>query len=118
MKLSDITHGIILISMREVLSSVLFLPCGVTPCDLVSCFCATSCGLERSRVFPLCLHVSCAQLVVVTSELLFVLNPLDLRNWAQIPKLTWSIYDEYEREEKALCESRYWEMVEEGWFSD
>ena len=28
------------------------------------------------------------------------------------------IYDEHEREEEALCERRYWEIVEEGWFSE
>ena len=63
-------------------------------------------------------HVSCAQLQVVTFVLLFILNPVDLKSWAQVSGHTWSIYDEHEREEEAQCESRYWEMVEEGWFSD
>ena len=27
-------------------------------------------------------------------------------------------FDKHEREWEALCESRFWEMVEEGWFSD
>ena len=47
------SSGIILVSMREVLSSVLFLFWSVTPSDLVSCFCATSRGLKRRSVFSL-----------------------------------------------------------------
>ena len=41
-----------------------------------------------------------------------------MKRWAKVSKITWGIYDEYEREWEALCESRNWEMVEEGWFSD
>ena len=58
------------------------------------------------------------RLVTVTHELLFILGPRDMKHWAKVSKITWRIYDEYERKEEALCENRYWEMVEEGWFSD
>ena len=63
-------------------------------------------------------HVSRCCLVTVTFELLYILGPSDMKRWAKISNITWGIYDEHEREEEVLCERRYWEMVEEGWFSD
>ena len=63
-------------------------------------------------------HVSRCCLATVTFQLLYILGPTDRKRWAKISKITWEIYDEHEREEEVLCERRYWEMVEEGWFSD
>ena len=54
----------------------------------------------------------------VACKVLFILGPRDMKHWAKVSKITQGIYDEYERKEEALRESRYWEMVEEGWFSD
>ena len=42
----------------------------------------------------------------------------DMRSWAKTSKLTWEVYGDLEREEEMVCVCRYWEMVEEGWFSD
>ena len=58
------------------------------------------------------------RLETVTHELLFILGPTEKKRLATVSKITWGIYDENEREEEALCESRHWEMVEEGWFCD
>ena len=55
--------------------------------------------------------------MTVTYELLFVMGPRDMKHWAKFSKITWGIYDEYECKEAALNESRYWEMVEEGWLA-
>ena len=63
-------------------------------------------------------NVSRCRLEMVTCELLYILGPTDMKRWAKVSKIPWGIYDEHEREEEALCESRYWEMVEECWFSD
>ena len=60
-------------------------------------------------------NVSRCRLEAVTYELLYILGPTDMKRWAKVSNITWGIYDEHE---EALCESRYWEMVEEGWFSD
>jgi hypothetical protein len=59
-----------------------------------------------------------ARLETITFGLLFVLDPTDMKSWAKITKATWKVYDTYEREEEAIVERRYWEMMEEGWFSD
>ena len=63
-------------------------------------------------------NVSSCRLETETYELLYTLGATDMKRWAKVSKITWGIYDEHEREEEALCESRLWEMVEDGWFSD
>ena len=45
-------------------------------------------------------------------------GPADMKRWAKVSTITRRIFDEHEREEEFLCVSRYWEVVEEGWFSD
>ena len=63
-------------------------------------------------------QMSCPRLETLTHELLYISGPTDMKRRAKVSKITWGIYDEHEREWEALCESRYWDMVEEGWFSD
>ena len=78
---------------------------------------ATNCESSGRKNDSRC-QMSCSRSVTVTYELLYILGPTDMERWAKVSKVSWGIYDEHEREEEALCESRYWEMVEEGWFSD
>ena len=104
---------------EEALRCVLDFSCAIGP---RSCVCYHQFPLQfvrmdvasRSTGSQLTRH----RLVTVTYELLFTLGPREMKHWAKVSKITWGIYDEYECKEAALNEIRYWEKVEEGWFSD
>ena len=63
-------------------------------------------------------HIHRCCLTTLTFELLHVLNEVDTGKWAKTSKITWEVFGGLSREEELVCVNRYWQMVEEGWFSD